>query len=331
MVNTIFDHANLFLTSLSEAIFQTETGSGVAFALAFGVVALGVIPEGVLANIRKWHGSIDEQFGNIDNLVNLIVEHQPVGPIPDGQSAQERQSTWPIPNDLYAELTGNHSQMQVLINKCRTSAASTADRTLRNSLLKSTVGLCLLQVRIWAYGQFTAGILTADDVHLLGFLLPGESGGHHDRTEATDEVAEVKVKVINEDNIRVVIDRSAGENAGQVTHGWPPGVHNALLVITAADGKTEVYRQMTTRLHNDVRMPDGSHGKQFIIKASFLKHVNDEPRFGNEPTFSMPLTTEDLAAALDRQHHEEFEAQLQEVERQRQEIERLHAELNEKK
>jgi hypothetical protein len=91
-----------------------------------------------------------------------------------------------------------------------------------------------------------------------------------------------------------VIDRSADENAAQVAHGWPEGGHNALLVITADDGKTEVYRQMTTRL------PDGSHGKQFIVKASFLKHVNDEPRFSNEPTFSMPLTTENLAAALAR-------------------------------
>jgi hypothetical protein len=45
----------------------------------------------------------------------------------------------------------------------------------------------------------------------------------------------------------------------------------------------------------------------------------------------MPLTTADLAATLDRQHHEEFEAQIQEVERQRQEIERLHAELEAKK
>jgi hypothetical protein len=45
----------------------------------------------------------------------------------------------------------------------------------------------------------------------------------------------------------------------------------------------------------------------------------------------MPLTTEDLAATLDRQHHEEFEAQLREVERQRQEIERLHTELGAKK
>jgi hypothetical protein len=59
--------------------------------------------------------------------------------------------------------------------------------------------------------------------------------------------------------------------------------------------------------------------------------VDDEPRFGNEPTFSMPFTTEDLAAALDRQYHEEFEAQMQEVERQRQEIERLHAEPDAKK
>jgi hypothetical protein len=98
-------------------------------------------------------------------------------------------------------------------------------------------------------------------------------------------------------------------------------------VITAADGKTEVYRHLTTHLHNDVRMPEGSHGKQFIIKASFLRHVDDEPRFGNEPTFSMPLTTEDLAATLDRQHHEEYEAQLREVERLRQESEQLHEEL----
>jgi hypothetical protein len=274
------------------------------------------ITEGVLANIRRWHGSIDEQFSNIDNLVTVITAHQ---------------TTWPIPANLYQQLTGNRDHLQALVNKCRTTAGSPADRELRNALLKSTVGLCLLEVRIWAYGEYTAGVLTADDVHLLGFLLPGETGGHHDRTDATDVTAEVKVKVVNEDFIRVVIDQSAGENAAQVVHGWPHGVKNALIVITAADGQTEVYRQLTTRLHNDIRMPDGSHGKQFIIKASFLKHINDELRFGNEPTFSMPLTTEDLAAALDRQHHAEFEAQMQEVERQRQEIERLHAELEAKK
>jgi hypothetical protein len=78
-------------------------------------------------------------------------------------------------------------------------------------------------------------------------------------------------------------------------------------------------------------MPDGSHGKQFILKAAFLKHVDDEPRFGNEPTFSMPLTTADLAATIDRQHHEEFEAQVREVELHRLEVERLQAEQNAKK
>jgi hypothetical protein len=40
----------------------------------------------------------------------------------------------------------------------------------------------------------------------------------------------------------------------------------------------------------------------------------------------MPLTTEDLAAALDRQRHDEFEEQIREVERQ--EIE-LKAQKNE--
>jgi hypothetical protein len=56
--------------------------------------------------------------------------------------------------------------------------------------------------------------------------------------------------------------------------------------------------------------------------------VDDDPKFGNEPTFSMPLTTEDLAAALDRQHHEEFESQVKEIERQRLDIERLQKEMN---
>jgi hypothetical protein len=311
LVSPVFDHTSLFLSALSDA-FGLGTESGLTFAFA---LSAAIIPEGVMATVRRWHGSIDDQFGNIDNLVNILAAHP----------------EWPMPAPLLMELNNNRNQLQTLINKCRTPAGSAADRAIRNTLLKSTVGLCLLQVRIWAYGEFTAGVLTADDVHLLGFLLPGETGGHRDRTEATDVVAEVKVSIVNEDFIRVVVDQSAGENAAQVVHGWPPGVRNALIVILAADGTTEVYRQFTTRLHNDIRMPDGSHGKQFIIKASFLKHINDEPRFGNEPTFSMPLTTEDLAAALDRQHHEEFEAHVREVERQRQEIEQLHAELEAKK
>jgi hypothetical protein len=304
-VNTIFDHVNVILSSLLVG------GSGLTLAFALGAVH-GDLSEGIHTNVRRWHGSIDDQFGNIDNLVSQIVAHQP---------------GWVISTDLLNTLTGNRDQLQTLINKCRTPQASQAERTLRNSLLKSTVGICLFDVKIWVYSEFTAGVMTADDVHLLGFLLPGETGGHHARTEATDVVAEVKVKVVNEDFIRVVVDQSAGENAAQVTRGWPVGVHNIMIVITSADGKTEVCRQISSRLHNDIRMPEGSHGKQFIIKASFLKHVDDAPRFGNEPTFSMPLTTEDLAAALDRQHHEEFEAQMREVERQRQEIERMRAEL----
>ena len=313
LVSTIFDHLSMFLSAISDGGLLLTDSSGVSLAVVAGVAAYS-ITEGALAAVRRWHGSIDEQFNNIDNLVNLFTAH----------------TGWAVPADLLAQLTDNRDRLQTLINRCRSTAGSAADRELRNTLLKSTVGLCLLQARVWVYGQYVAGILTADDVHLLGFLLPGETGGHHDRTEASDVTAEVKVKVINEDFIRVVIDQSAGENAGQVTHGWPPGVKNALIVITAADGKTEVYRQFTTRLHNDIHMPEGSHGKQFIIKAAFLKHINDEPRFGNEPTFSMPLTTEDLVAALDRQHHEDYEAQLQEVERHRQEIERLQNELRTK-
>jgi hypothetical protein len=312
LVSLFFDHVIQFFASFSDGGLLLTAGSGLTLAFALGAVAHGAITEGVLAGARRWHGSIDDQFAAIDNLVSIINPNAP---------------RWPIPSALLEQLNNNRSQLQALINRCRTNEASRADREQRNTLLKSTVGLCLLQAKIWAYGEYATGVMTADDVHLLGFLLPGETGGHRARAEATDVVAEVKVKIINEDYIHVVIDQSAGENAAQVEHGWPQGVRNALIVITAADGKTEVYRQVTATLHNDVRMPEGSHGKQFIIKAAFLRHVNDAPRFGNEPTFSMPLTTEDLVAALDHQHHEEFEEHVREVERQRQEIERLQAEL----
>jgi hypothetical protein len=309
VVNTVFDHANMFLSSLSGGEFLTQAGSSLTVAMAAGAVTYGNLTDGILYSVRRWHGGIDEQFAAINNLLDIVNEHQP---------------TWAMPVDLYMQLIDNQNNLNVLIARCRTNLASRADREQRNTLLKSTVGLCLMQVRIWAYGRYSEGVMTADDVHLIGFLLPGETGGHHDRTETTDVKAEVKVTVLNEDVINAVIDQSAGENAAQVEHGWPPGIRLAMIVITAADGETEIFRIITTRLHNKIHMPEGSHGKQFIIKASFLKHVNDEPLFGNEPTFSMPLTTEDLAAAVKRQTNEELE-------RQRQEIERLNAELNAQK
>ena len=275
-----------------------------------------VITAAVLAVCKQWHGSIDQQFSCIDNVL---------------ERSERYTLSWPLPEDVGKELADNHRQLDALIKRCRTTAGSPMDRTLRNTLLKSTVGLCLVRVKIWAYAGYAAGKMTADEVHELGFLLPGETGGRHGRAEATIARAEVKVSVLNEDFIRVVVDQSAGENAAQVVHGWPQGVDKAVIVITSVDEDREIYRQITTRLHNNIRMPEGSHGLQFAIKAAFLRHTDDEPVFGSSPTFTMPFSTEDLIARLDRQHHEDFEAHVQEVERQRLEIERLRAELEAKK
>jgi hypothetical protein len=86
-----------------------------------------------------------------------------------------------------------------------------------------------------------------------------------------------------------IIDQASVEDAARVKHGWPKGVKSAVIVIYAVDGVTEVLRVPTTTLYNDVRMPDGSHGQQFIAKAAFLVHINDEPRFGKGIVFNMPL------------------------------------------
>jgi hypothetical protein len=311
LVMMIIDRAGMILTCIWNSIVPPFTGNCAGRFILLSVMGYSNITEAILANVRRWHGSIDDQFSCIDNLVRTIAQFSPSFTPPQ-----------------YQDLVNYRDQLQILINHCRTTSASAVDRQQRNSVLKAAVGLSLMEIKLWAYGMYSAGQMTADDIHKLGFLLPGEHAGRHARTEPTDIIAEVKVKVINEDFIRVVIDQSSGENAGPVLHGWPTGVKHALIVIMAVDGKTEVYRQMTTHLHNDIQMPEGSHGKQFIIKAAFLKHVDDTPKFGNEPTFSMPLTTEDMAATIDKEHHEEFEAQIKEIERQRLEIERLQKEIN---
>jgi hypothetical protein len=308
-VSTLFD----FLAGWID--FLTD-GCPASPAFAVVAVAYGKIPKEVLAGVRRWHGTIDNQFGNIDNVVNVLTAGQ---------------AKWPVPEDLLKDLTKNRDDLSPLIAKCRSNYGSPADRTVRNALLKTSVGLCLTQIKSWSFTQYYAGTMTMEDVHLLGFLLPGEIGGVRERTEGTDALADVKVTVLAADNIRAVVDQATGENAALVKHGWPPGVKIALIVIMSADGKTEILQLHTTRLHNRIVMPEGSRGKQFMIKAAFLKHIDDKPMFGAEPTFSMPLTTEELTDQLERQHAEDMEARDREVERLRLEIERLQAGKNSEK
>ena len=266
-------------------------GGALLYALALGAINTSDFSEETLAGIRRWRGTIAERFANIDNLVVTIQSHY-----------------WGTLPSVYTQIIANRTQLATLIPKCASSQGSGADRTLRNVLLKTTVGLCLGQMRAWAYTQYYNNVMTITDVHTLGFLLPGEAGGRRARSKANEVKAEVKVTILSEDVIRVVIDQAADENAAHVRHGWPPGVRIALIIILADDGGTEVYRQQTSRLYNEIQMPEGSRGKLFIIKASFLKHVDDIPVFGPQPTFSMPLTTEDLAAVLDRRIREERKA-----------------------
>jgi hypothetical protein len=267
--------------------------------------------ESLLSLNARWHGSIDDQYGNIGNLLTTI----------------DTYTGWTKPTAVLKIVGEHYTDLGVLIPKCRSSQGLAIDKINRNGLLKTTVGLCVGDVKFSVYDGYDSRLLTAGQVHQLGFLLPGELGGYHPRVEPTAVLAESKVRVLNEDNIRVVIDQSADENAARVHHGWPTGVRNAVIVLIAVSDNTEVVRKLTTHLYNDIRMPEGSRGQQFIVKSAFLRHIDDEPRFGNEPTFSMPLTTEDLAAALDRQHHEDFEEHIRIVEDQRREIERLRAQL----
>jgi hypothetical protein len=284
-------------------------GSVVSIAFA-AAITYSDIPEETLSIMRRWHGSIDDQFSNIDNLVTLIQSH----------------SAWSSPPS-FSEIVTNRTTLATLIQKCRSGSGSSNDRGQRSYLLKYTIGLCLTNVKLWAYTQYnsTSVNFTLYDLHSLGFLLPSEMGGRHSRSTPTDVVAEVKVTILSADVIKAVVDQASEDNAALTVHGWPTGVKMALIVILSADGQTEVYRQHTTRLHTEIKMPDGSHGKQFIIKAAFLKHVDDVPKFGPQPTFTMPYSTEDLNRILDHQHHEEFESHIREIENLRRQLEQLQS------
>jgi hypothetical protein len=307
LADVISGHLSGFFTSVSNIAGLPTAGETVALAAI--AITYSSLPAEMLAAARRWHGSIDEQFVNINNLIVTI---------------QANQATWGTPPQ-FSQLVANRKQLITLIPKCRSLDGSTNDRTQRNTLLKTSVGICLTSVKLWAYGKYNTNpnTFTLDNLHSLGFLLPGEAGGVRIRAKATEVAAEIKVTALSADMIRAVIDQASTDNAALVAHGWPPGVKTALIVILAADNKTEIIRLHTTHLYNEIRMPEGSHGKAFVAKAAFLKHIDDEPVFGPQPTFTMPYSTEDLLETLDRQHYEEYENSMREIERHRQELQHL--------
>lgn len=225
-----------------------------------------------MENVRRWHGDVYERFTNIDSLVNRI---------------SERRTEWTVPPDMLEEVTDCRNRLLELIGRCRCGDASRYDRRQCNLLLKSTVSLCMLQVRLWAYSGLTTGVLTRDDVHLLGFLLPDERVCSRETCKVK---ADVRVTVLDGETVCVEIVHADENNPALALHGWPGGVRSALIVIHTAVGDTEVFRQITTQLRNEIRMPK-SHGRQFVVKASFLRHVSDTPLFGNQLAFSIPLRT----------------------------------------
>jgi vacuolar-type H+-ATPase subunit F/Vma7 len=285
---------------------RNEARREYALILLASAAGEGDVADGYRAIARRWHGSIKERARNVDGFVTFVLS----------------RPSLPYPPELFPRLSVLRDKIMELIHKCELPTGSLADRGARDEALDEAVSLCTGRGQTWALEMQATGSLTVDEIHQLGFSLLGERGGYHARTEPTLEKALVKVEVKNDDFVSVVVDQSAGENAARVVRGWPRGVKHILIVITAADGTTEIYRQMSTHQHNQIEMPAGSHGKQFIAKAAFLKHVDDTPHFGNQEVFSMPYTTEDLAsghARLEREKDEEIERLKAELKRREEE------------
>jgi hypothetical protein len=315
----------LFLKAINQLLFGPYTlvftlltrkaiGQHVGNAIFLASVGLGYIniPLEVINRARGWHGKIAQKSGNIRALR-------------DGLKA--REGTVPTPSDTMVLLTSTVTRLDELAAKSVAGNITPNERHERGALLVTTIAFILGSVKPWIYGEYSLGHLSLNDVHELGFLLPGEAGGRHGRSNPTDVIAEVKPRVLSANMSRIILDQASAANAGPVAHGWADGARMAIILIHALEGAKEVVRLITTHLHNDIVMPEDCHGKQYVVKAAFLKHVDDEPRWSNEVTFTMPKTVLDLSAVLDQQHLDDMEEHLREVERHRQEMEELQAEL----
>jgi hypothetical protein len=278
-VKTLLGLADMYFPVFTNEEILLAAG-GHALALAAGAAVpggRGKIPEGLMAIIRRWHGSYYERFVNLTNFANTL------------QSRKE----WPVPAWLPAFVT-DLGELRGLMEKCASNTASPLDRARRDTLMDAMVKRCKNEGQVYAQDACLQGAITRDDVHSLGFLMPGETGGYHGRVEPTRALALCKVTVLNADFVEIVVDKSTGENAALLKTAWPPGVKNLLISIIAVEGRVEVYRKVSTHLHNTIEMPAGSRGKEFIATAAFLRHVDDAPIFGNEETFMMPKSTRDM-------------------------------------
>jgi hypothetical protein len=274
-------------TTAEEAI-AFLVGQG-AYHLAFAVATAtfyGDIPVEVLTSIRLWHGSIAQKFEAIQN---------------DYDRLNDAKTQWKVPTEMLTKLQGYVELLRLYINKGRTSL-SAEDRSYRNEIMHEALLYCLFDVKIWVYGQAVAKVIAPSDVHLLGYLLPGEQGGKRGRTEATDIEAEAKVLSIGMDHIKVIVDTAGKKAAAPVAHSFPEGVKFALIVVMTADGR-EILRITISKVHTDIHIPEEYRGQQLIIKAAFLKHHDDDPKFGTaQATLLMPKSVEDLHSTLDAQH-----------------------------
>jgi hypothetical protein len=286
---------------------------GILLASALVPVTGESASDSVRAGARRWHGGIKDKFSNFDNLVRVLKDHP----------------EWELKPGMLADLEECREQLLEIMGKCNSSTGSPEDRQRRNTLLKKAVGYSLNNVKAWANYQYAEGVIPLDGLHNMHFLLPGEKGGYHSRSEGTKELPNTRVRVLNMVTIEVIIDQANVENVAKIRRSWPKGVMFALIVLLSLDGKTEIIRQMTTVVRTEIKLPEDSRGKMFIAKAAFLKHVDDSPTFGDKQvTFTMPQTTEDLATVLGRQrHYAMYDEHLREIERQDKEIERLKAEL----
>jgi hypothetical protein len=240
------------------------------------------VPTGEQVRLNKgWHKSITEKMHcltNLDNKLTLDGEYWGMDP---------------------AVLTQNHAlyvQIEPYYTLYLSGDARNSELVIFRRLLGEDVEYALDVVKPDAIGRCGVGAMDISDLNSLGFLMPNQGKGRHERSGENEIVPETNAKVTAIDTVMVTVDNALDKHGNRTKGSKPKGVKQILIVLQDEKG-VEIFNKMFTKTQVYIDIDQKYRGEIILVRAAFLKHVDDTPHFGEPVAVSMPKDIADILQA----------------------------------
>jgi hypothetical protein len=194
---------------------------------------------------------------------------------------------------MVTTVTGWYTTLLALQQQADAPDANNIVRGYRKKKFKEMLMYVLGEVRAWAISATAVTKkMSLEDLNDLGFALPGQFGGHHDRKAPYDGIAEVNAKVDAMDSILITVD-NAENKLGNRTKGSKPENIRIVLYTVADENGEPIEHIINTHSQIQVKVDSKYRGHILFVRAAFLAHPNDLPNFNEPVIVSMPRDVQD--------------------------------------